>query len=256
MIGKLIGNYRVLAKLSEGEASATYKAVDVRRDREVTIKVRTTRGVDAAAAANGKMQLSIWENSDREATIDSIDVAEGAADVSSINNRFSTASLTFADEPANDKNLNGLRQRKKKSSRAVKSGLRPLLAGAAILTVVVFHSFSQLTFLQNEISEREVASPKIKNEPAAAATEIPPTEFAAKRANKIELPRTTVAGEPALPKAATATAPPVRPAEREKAVPARAALPAAAAVVIRKKEPARESRAARLRRAERILTGI
>jgi hypothetical protein len=255
MIGKLIGNYKVLAKLSEGQASATYKAVDVRRDREVTIKVRTTRGVDAAAAANGKMQLSIWENSDRESTIDSIDVAEGAADVSSINNRFSTASLTFADEPANDKNLNGLRQRKKKSSRAVKSGLRPLLAGAAILTVVVFHSFSQLTFLQNEISEREVASPKIKNEPAAAATEIPPTEFAAKRANKIELPRTTVAGEPVLPK--TATAPPVRPAEREKAVPARAALPAAAAaIVIRKKEPARESRAARLRRAERILTGI
>ena len=247
MIGKLIGNYKVLEKLSESEASATYKAVDVRRDREVTIKVRTTREI---AALNGKMQLSIWENSDCEATIDSIDIAGDVADASSVNNRFSTASITFAAEPKNDKKLNEPKQRTKKSGRTAKSRLRPLLAGAAILTVVVFHSFSQLTFLQTEISELEAASPKIKSEPAAAA-EIPPTEFAAKRPNsRIELPLTTAASEPTLPKVTPAPAVVRRP-EREKVISARNVLP-----VARKKETERESRAARLRRAERILTGV
>lgn len=111
------------------------------------------------------------------------------------------------------------------------------IAGAAILAVIILHFVSQFIFFQSEkispkteaINHRSVEiEPEI--EPIAEFT----TESAAKKPSPVRKPETV---------APTVTVQP----EIKPAPPSR--------VVIKKKEP-RQSRAERLRRAEKLLTGV
>ena len=110
-------------------------------------------------------------------------------------------------------------------------------AGAAILAIIILHFVSQFIFLQNENYESERVSAKTKDtrnnkQNNEQNVEIK-TEYEARDSGVMRLP---------IPAAVPPTArhkPEIAPSQ----------------MVIKKKEP-RESRAGRLRRAERILTGI
>lgn len=117
-----------------------------------------------------------------------------------------------------------------RTDKAGRLRVRPLLTGAAIFAIIVLHFASQFVFFQSEkiVSEteavdKEIVEVKRENEPGAEIR----TEYEAKNSDAERVPD-AVSSEPKL-------------------VPSRA--------VIKKKEP-RESKAERLRRAERILTGI
>lgn len=99
---------------------------------------------------------------------------------------------------------------------------------AAIFAVIVLHLAAQFIFFRSENSESEISSFKIENEQPVEIK----TEYETKTPDIIEKP---------------VLAPPV-----VKPKPAAAAPPR---TVLKKREP-RESRTERLRRAEKILTGI
>ena len=106
-------------------------------------------------------------------------------------------------------------------------------AGAAIFAIIILHFVSQFIFIQNEKLESEITS---------AATEIEQSSESIK-STEIKTEDKTKTSE--IVKAPVPAAPIVQP--ETKIAPSR--------TVIKKKEP-RESRAERLRRAERILTGV
>ena len=106
-------------------------------------------------------------------------------------------------------------------------------AGAAIFAIIILHFVSQFIFIQNEKHESEITS---------AATEIEQSSESIK-STEIKTEDKTKTSE--IVKAPVTAAPIVQP--ETKIAPSR--------TVIKKKEP-RESRAERLRRAERILTGV
>lgn len=101
-------------------------------------------------------------------------------------------------------------------------------AGAAILLVIVLHLAAQIVFFKSENPESEITSAKIENE---QSVEIKP-EYEAKKSVVVEMP---------------APVSPIVQPQPKKIAPA---LP-----VVKKKEP-RESKVERLRRAEKILTGV
>ena len=103
------------------------------------------------------------------------------------------------------------------------------IAGAAILAIIVVHFVLQFTFIQSENFR-------------SALTSMPPEPIKEK---SVEIKTDHEAGKSdivTMPKTVAPTAPPQR-----KIVPSQ--------TVVKKKEP-RESRAERLRRAEKILTGV
>jgi type IV secretory pathway VirB10-like protein len=110
-------------------------------------------------------------------------------------------------------------------------------AGAAIFAIIILHFVSQFIFIQNEKLEIEVTSAATENEQSVESIEniksieIKPPEDEAKTSEIVRAP------VPVMPVAKPETT----------VAPSRS--------VIKKKEP-RESRAERLRRAERILTGV
>jgi cytoskeletal protein RodZ len=136
-------------------------------------------------------------------------------------------------------------QNQKQTSNIGESNIRPsvlskltrrnnTIAGAAILAVIVLHFVSQFVFFQGENP-----APKIEaiNQPIA--------EIKSENAPVAEIKTESEAKKPEIADAPDAIPPIVQP--EPKNAPSR--------VVIKKKE-SRESRAERLRRAERILTGI
>ena len=110
-------------------------------------------------------------------------------------------------------------------------------AGAAIFAIVILHFVSQFIFIQNEKLEIEVTSAATENEQSVESIEniksieIKPLEDEAKTSEIVKAP---------------VPVPPIVQPET-KIAPSR--------MIIKKKEP-RESRAERLRRAEKILTGV
>ena len=141
-----------------------------------------------------------------------------------------------------------------------------IVLGGAILTIIILHFVLQFSFIQSEnvqtiqnltkveeykeddefterITEKVVVSTKeneadvkdvadVKNKPVSEATTPPKTEYNTKKVKIISKPKVT--------------SPPVQ--SRPKNVQSR--------IVIKKKVPPQETRAERLRRAERILTGV
>ena len=110
-------------------------------------------------------------------------------------------------------------------------------AGAAILAIIILHFVSQFIFLQNENYESEQVSAKTEgirnNEQNNEQNVEVKTEYEARDSGIIQTP---------VPVAVPPTArrkPEIAPLQK----------------IINKKEP-RESRTERLRRAERILTGV
>ena len=143
-----------------------------------------------------------------------------------------------------------------------------LVAGAGVLTIVVLHFFFQISFLQSDVAQIEKGL--IENGPSAAveqsaeteqitepdllaetdpfakqidekSAETSPDESEAKFENGAEIKRkkSEVVRKPAI------VSPPVQ--FKSKAAPPRSST--------RKKEPQQQTRAERLRRAEKILTG-
>lgn len=114
--------------------------------------------------------------------------------------------------------------------------MRHSIAGLALFSLVVLHFVSQFTIfkIENPQTEAPVFKPEIvaENKPVADAEKI----------IQEEEPETTQAVKTSNPTEPNFVQPKPKPA------PAR--------VVIKKKEPPRETRAERLRRAERILTGV
>jgi type IV secretory pathway VirB10-like protein len=136
-------------------------------------------------------------------------------------------------------------QNQKQTSNIGESDTRPsvlskltrrnnMIAGAAILAVIVLHFVSQFVFFQGEKLSLE-----------AEAISQPIAEIKPENAPDVEIKTESEAKTPEVAEAPDATPPGVQP--EPKNAPSR--------VVVRKKE-SRESRAGRLRRAERILTGI
>ncbi|MDQ4122465.1 MAG: hypothetical protein M3209_13585 [Acidobacteriota bacterium] len=103
------------------------------------------------------------------------------------------------------------------------------VGGAAILALIVLHFVSQFIFFQNENAPNEITPPEIENK---QIVEIKPESEPAK-------PSYVTTPEPV-------TAPRSAPQERK---------PAPSPKVTKKKLP-RESKAERLRRTEKILTGV
>lgn len=243
MIGKLIGNYKILEKLSESQTSAIYKAFDTQLAREVVIKVLRPRGEQQS----GRLRLSVWEDASLESTVYSFDADGGGGAELSKSAPLAAVSLNFTD-PAVEKITKKpfIKSRKRAGRAGGKSYIRFLLA-AAIFAVIIFHSVSQITFLQNENLRLEVAAPP----PLLLRNERLPEIFAAK-----EPAAKTSLNAAAAAKAPSKDAPTLRqPPER------RAGIVSSSPRIVerkieRKKETARESRAQRLRRAERILTGV
>lgn len=131
---------------------------------------------------------------------------------------------------ANDGESNIQAQRPRKSAQ-----WHYTAAGAAILVIIILHFVSQFMFFQSEKASQEIEainhrSVEIKPEIETGGSE---TEAAAKKPEVADIPN--------------AEAAPVAQPQSKPAPPTR--------VVIKKKE-SRESRAERLRRAEKFLTGI
>ena len=110
-------------------------------------------------------------------------------------------------------------------------------AGAAILVIIILHFVSQFMFFQSEKTSQEIEA--INHRSVEIKPEIEPsgaieTEGETKKPEVADIPN-------------AAPAPVVQPQSKPAPPPSR--------VVIKKKEP-RESRAERLRRAEKLLTGI
>lgn len=117
----------------------------------------------------------------------------------------------------------------------------PTKLGAAVFALVVLHFVSQFVFFRNE----KKLCP-IENSMTAAQIE---SKYEAKTLEVVNIPETGIVAPPlAASKAATRRN--VQPETRTPATPQQQRKPA-----IRKKE-FRETRAERLRRVERILTGV
>lgn len=102
---------------------------------------------------------------------------------------------------------------------------QPTKLGAAIFALIVLHFLSQFVFFRGEIK-----TPQIENEQSVEIK----TEYKAKMPEEIKMPDADI--------------PKVAKPKIETSAPARK-------TAVRKKEEQRESRAERLRRAERFLTG-
>ena len=100
--------------------------------------------------------------------------------------------------------------------------------GTAIFAIIALHFVSQFIFFPNDDSQMEENSPKVENQ---QTVEI-------KTENQVSEPNIVAKPEAAVPSI-------VQPARKIAPPP----------TLIKKKEP-RESRAERLRRAERLLTGV
>jgi type IV secretory pathway VirB10-like protein len=148
--------------------------------------------------------------------------------------------------------MKGFKQNRRRANEAGESNARPAFLskpaqrnytkiGAAILMVIVLHFVSQFVFFRDEKPAPQleaVTSPSVEiKADDVPAVEIE-TESEAKTADVAEAPNDNDAEAP------DAAQPGVQPEPRN--APSR---------IVRKKE-SRESRAERLRRAERILTGI
>lgn len=106
------------------------------------------------------------------------------------------------------------------------------VGGAAISALIVLHFVSQFIFFQNDNAPVEITAPKIENE---QIVEIKPEKEPVK-SDITALPAEAVPAAPAVVEPVPAAAPPL-----QKSV---------------KKKQSRESKTERLRRAERILTGV
>jgi hypothetical protein len=116
-----------------------------------------------------------------------------------------------------------------------KSYIRPSIIAAAIIAVVFSHfAVSQFIFFESE--KDSVISEAISKQPFENRT-----EFEAKKTDVVIAPKTIA---PASPISEPETR---RPALRQTAVES---------TVIKKKEAPRDSRTERLRRAEKLLTGV
>ncbi len=113
---------------------------------------------------------------------------------------------------------------------------QPVITGAAIFAIIVVHFVSQTSFFQNENFISKQNSPKIENEQSTETK----TQYEAKSLDVKPMP-----DKATLKTAPEKATPSVSP--KPKIVPSNA--------VIKKREPG-ESKAERLRRAERILTGV
>lgn len=144
------------------------------------------------------------------------------------------------------KAMNKFNQIQKKPGRKIKR--HELIAGAAIFLFVLLHFVSPFIFVSNENPSNEITSlqtekfekiEKIEDKRSAPVE----TEYKAeyKIENKAEV----------KPESAKTIKPPAPVTQKVAAQPKIAPRPA-----IKKKEPPRESRAERLRRAEKILTGV
>ena len=131
-------------------------------------------------------------------------------------------------------------QNQRQTSEASESHIRPSFLnelaqkhrnkfGAAIFAIIALHFISQFVFFQSDNSQIEENLPKIENE------------------QTVEIKTENQPSEPDIvAKPETTAAPTIVQPERKIAPPQ---------TLIKKKEP-RESRAERLRRAEKLLTGV
>lgn len=125
---------------------------------------------------------------------------------------------------------NNMHQSKARQSFLMKSAKRnQAIAGAFIFVVIILHFVSQFFFFPGEKFESEVTSVKTKAEESVLIK----TENSARNS---EIGTVTVSVPPVISSKPKIDAPP--------------------RAIIKKKEPARESRVERLRRAEKILTGV
>lgn len=129
------------------------------------------------------------------------------------------------------------------------AGKHYLIVGAAILIITVTHFVLQVSFIQTEILqavENSVKNIKISKPGVDDEEEVYNAQGNGEtyQPEKVIEPKTEKVNEPARPK----TVPPVVRRQAD-------AAPQPARVLPRKKVN-RESRAARLRRAEKILTGV
>lgn len=137
-------------------------------------------------------------------------------------------------------------QNRKQTSNIGESNIRPLflskltrrnntIAGAAILAVIVLHFVSQFVFFQSE-------KPAFKNE----AISQPIAEIKSENDSRIEIETEFEAKKPDVAEVPDAAVSPTVQPEPGTVAPSR---------IVKKKET-RETRAERLRRAEKFLTGI
>jgi len=114
--------------------------------------------------------------------------------------------------------------------------VQPVITGTAIFAIIIVHFVSQTSFFRNENFISKQNSPKIENEQSTETK----TQYGAKSLDVKPMP-----DKATLKTAPDEVTPSVSP--KPKIVPSNA--------VIKKREPG-ESKAERLRRAERILTGV
>ena len=126
----------------------------------------------------------------------------------------------------------------KKAGRLVKR--HELIAGAAIFVFILLHFISPFIFIRNENHSNEITSLKTENKQSVSIEAEYKKEYKTEYKKEYKAKSAEIGKTPVLVSPAAQTKP--------KIVPPR--------TVIKKKEPPRESRAERLRRAERILTGV
>lgn len=138
-----------------------------------------------------------------------------------------------------------MKRKNGKKSLFKKPGKYYALTGLFILTIAFVHFSMQLSFIQkenlrtietaNEIEIKPVSPVKqvVEIAPEHQVIEIPPEQIEVEKVTVIKIPEIVVKPEPRIQKK---TAPPVRKTYKNREVP--------------------ETRAERLRRAERILTGV
>jgi DNA-binding response OmpR family regulator len=122
-----------------------------------------------------------------------------------------------------------------------KSGIRPLLISGAIFTVCVIHFISQITFFQRENILTKEDFPRTENQQSVKTETRNQQSLKTEKQYEAINDAKTLDIETKIGKVASDVAP------KTKIVPSRIGM---------KKQERRESRAERLRRAERILTGV
>lgn len=132
-----------------------------------------------------------------------------------------------------------------KSSLFGKSGKYYVLVGSLILIIAIVHFAMQISFIQKETNLQSVETAVEKNTeiapPFKQVIQIEPEQFEVKKIEVITIPE-TVKPAPRREKEIVPAKTPIKTPSKKKSLP--------------ETKPDRETRAERLRRAERILTGV
>ena len=197
------------------------------RSRQSIINIRVDTAIEASSeqvSQPAKIQPLIWKDTFEELTVNSLKTQSGRFRV--INNRTSRKKYN---------------QNQKQTDNISKLGIRPLLISAAIFTVCVIHFVSQITFFQKENTLTKQDSPQIKNQQSMKTKTQNPQILETEKQYEAINEAKTLDTETKVDKDVPGIPP------KTKIVPSRVGM---------KKQERRESRAERLRRAERILTGV